>query len=79
MKHRRGKKTRWTADENAALVQTFGIDMSKKRLPEGSRIKQASESVLLDRSVDRIRSKLHNIITGKEKNFFKKMVHSDKV
>ena len=66
MKHRRGTKRRWTADENAALSQTFGVKFGDK-LPDGSSIKQASESGLRTRSVPQIRSKLHNIIKGKTK------------
>ena len=66
------KKVRWTASENETFRQKMENYIKTKTMPPGRVIKELQEK-MQTRTVPQIRTKIHNIITGKQ-NFEYEMI-----
>lgn len=58
------RKRRWTEEENNVFKNYFKDYINRKTLPPGSVIKKVQTK--LNRSVAQIRTRIHNILTGKQ-------------
>jgi len=68
------KKRPWSHSENVALAKAFAESLEKKENVTAMQIKKAKQEhpELIPRSDANIRTKVNNLIKGKEKNFTKK-------
>lgn len=62
------QRVRWTEEENKLFRETFHKDIVNKTMPPGSLVVSLSKK-LPKRTTSQIRTKMHNIITGKLKRY----------
>lgn len=66
---RPGRKRRWTEAELGAFNRVFKQHISGKNMASGREVQQVQEKDIPSRSIAQIRTRLNNIILGKQKVF----------
>ena len=62
------KRLRWDATEKSRFRETLGAYITNSTMPDGKALTEAAK-VLPDRTVAQIRTRMHNIISGKLVNY----------
>jgi hypothetical protein len=63
---KRGKKKRWTEDENQIFLKYFKEEIRLQKMPLAAQMQRALKE-LRNRTLLQIRTKINNIILGKQK------------
>lgn len=62
------KRIRWSEEENELFRKSFSLHIARKEMPTGKELKDLSKK-LPARTIAQLRTKIHNIISGKLKKF----------
>lgn len=58
-------KRKWNEEENNFFIKFFKEEIGRKKMPTGYKIAKAQKQ--LNRTVAQIRTRVHNVINGKQK------------